>query len=736
MIAFNIIKWIFIKLIVLIKALIFLILFVLLCGTAFVNGFLSEVVRDLPLIENLGVPDIAMTSKIYAADGTLLGDVFGEENRVLVGWHQIPQDLRDAIVATEDQDFYIHPGFDVRGIARAIYHNVTSGDLTGQGASTITQQLVRELYLTRETTYERKIAEIIIAVKIEQKYSKDEILTFYLNQVYFGSNAYGVEAAAQTYFGKSVSECNLQECALLAGLPQAPSRLSPYVDMDAALERRNHVLNRMREALDESGEPYITDEEFEAADAAPIELSGRNDIGFNSLQHPYFCTYVIQQVIDEFGSRRLYTDGLRIYTTLNPEWQAEAERVVNEKVTEFAELDVSEGALVTIDAETGAIRAMVGGADFENSEFNRAWQARRQPGSSFKPYVYLTAMVEGWSPDSLVRDEQITYEIVGSSDYTPHNYDYGYKGIITLRTALALSRNIPAVRVVDRVGAEDVVDIAHACGIRSDLRAHLSMGIGTSEVTLLEHASAYATFANDGVYNQPFAITRITDARGNVLYTYEPESHRAVDSNPIRLLVSMMQAVVTGGTGTRARITGHHIAGKTGTTDDWRDAWFIGFTPSLVTAVWVGNDDFSPMARVTGGRYPAVIWHDYMELVLADMPDEAFPTPALPRLTIAMDWDDSQAKLAAEKEIQDLAEELGIDIEGLNPEQVRAAIARGEDLEDVFGNLRDKEDDDTNENGDDAEGADDGEEGGGDDDSGNDDGGNDDEEDDEQFVWF
>jgi len=726
MLVFRLIQWLFLKGFALIKVILFLLLFVALCLTAFINGFLSEVVRDMPLIENLGVPDLAMTSKIYAADGTLLGDVFGEENRVLVGWHQIPEDLRDAIVATEDKDFYLHPGFDVRGIVRAIMSNLTTGNLRGQGASTLTQQLVRALYLTPEPTYERKIAEIILAVKIEQKYSKDEILTFYLNQVYFGSNAYGVEAASQTYFGHTVSECNLAESALLAGLPQAPSRLSPYVSLDAAQERREHVLSRMLE------EGYITREEYEEANDSEIVLAGRRDVGFSGLQHSYFCTYVIHEVQEQFGLRRLYTDGLRIYTTLNVKWQEEGERLVTEKVAEFARANVSEGALVTLDTRTGAILAMVGGTDFAASEFNRAWQAYRQPGSSFKPYVYLRAMMDGYSPSSLVRDETITFNIPGSPPYTPKNYDFRYRGIITLASALAASRNIPAVRIVDIVGAQKVADAARAAGIESDIYPALSMGIGTSEVTLVEHTSAYATFANDGIRNQPYAIERITDARGNMLYHHTASPQQVLDRNPVRLLVSMMQGVVSGGTGTRARIAGHHIAGKTGTTDDWRDAWFIGFTPSITTGVWVGNDDNSAMYRVTGGLYPALIWHDYMQIVLADMPDETFPAPVMPRYVLAMDRNDSQAMLEREKELQHLAAELGLDPDDYTLEQLRAAAARGDD---VFGNLRPKDGDD------DDSGAElppeDGEDeaSGNDSDSGKDDDSGDDD-DDEDHVWF
>ena len=725
MVILNIIQWLFIKFFVIIKGLLFLILLFLLCITAFVNGFLSEVVKDLPMIENLGVPDLAMTSKIYAADGTLLGDVFGEENRVLIGWHQIPEDLRNAIVAVEDQDYYSHPGFDIKGMARALIQNLQQGSLKGQGASTVTQQLVRALYLSNEQTFERKIAEIILAVKIEQTYSKDEILTFYLNQVYFGSNAYGVEAASQTYFGQPVSECDIAQCAMLAGLPQAPSRLSPYVSMENAIERREHVLTRMRE------EGYINQDEFLAAIESEIILTGRRDVGFTGLTHPYFSTYVIHEVQEKFGLRKLYTEGLRIYTTLNPDWQAVAEQTVVDKVAEFADLNVTQGALVTIEVQTGAIRAMVGGTDFDDSEFNRAWQAYRQPGSSFKPYVYLTAMDDSFSPNSLVRDVETDFVIEGWGIYTPHNYDYGYRGIITLRSALMASRNIPAVKIVDIVGGQRVADIARACGIMSTIRPALSMGIGTSEVTLLEHTSAFSTFANDGVLNRPYVIERITDVRGNVLYTHQPARAQVVQPNAVRLLVSMLQGVVTGGTGTRARVTGHHIAGKTGTTDDWRDAWFLGFTPSIVTGVWIGNDDNSAMSRVTGGRYPAIIWHDYMEYVLADMPDETFPSPSFPRYTRAMDHEDSQAMLESQKALQDLAEELGLDPNEFSLEQLRAAQARGDD---IFGNLRPKDRDETEaelppegeEPEDNTPDIDDDEE----------DEEEDEDEEDEDFVWF
>jgi penicillin-binding protein 1A len=349
-------------------------------------------------------------------------------------------------------------------------------------------------------------------------------------------------------------------------------------------------------------------------------------------------------------------------------------------------MGVQQGALVTIDTKTGAIRAMVGGKDFNSSEFNRAWQANRQPGSSFKPYVYLTAMMQGYSPDSLVRDTPVTFNLPGWGVYTPKNYDYGYRGIIPLRTALAQSRNIPAVRIVDIVSAQSVVDTAHMVGIKSDIVPTLSMGIGASEVTLLEHTSAFATFANDGMRNDPYAIERILDARGNVLYSHQAQPHRAVDANPVRLLVSMMQGVVTGGTGTHARIQGQFIAGKTGTTDDWRDAWFLGFTPSIVTGVWVGRDDNQGMRQVTGGLYPAIIWHDYMTTVLANRPPEQFPAPRMPSVVRAMDKADSQLMLASMSDKQKLADLLGVNADDYTLEQLQQ-MAKEAGLLDENGNI-------------------------------------------------
>lgn len=674
--AYQMTYWLGSKILALIKALLFIILFITLCATAFINGLLSEVVRDLPLIEKLGVPDVAMTSKLYASDGTLLGDVFGEENRILIGWHQIPQDMRDAIVAVEDKDFYRHPGFDIRGIIRALYENLSSGNLTGQGGSTLTQQLVRNLYLTNEVSYKRKIAEILLAVKIEQKYSKDEILTFYLNQVYFGSNAYGIEAAAHTYFGKTISECSLAQCALLAGLPQAPSKLSPYVDFAAAKARQAHVINRMFE------EGYITREEKDKALAEEIKLTGRKDVGFKGLSHPYFSTYIVHEVQRLFGLRRLYTEGLRIYTTVNVDYQKKAEEVIAKKIKDFEKAGIQQAALVTLDANTGAILAMVGGKDFNESEFNRAWQAYRQPGSSFKPYVYLAAMKEGYSPNSLVRDSPVEYKLPGWGVYRPKNYDHSYKGVIPLRTALALSRNIPAVRIVDIIGSQNVADIAKACGIETPITPTLSMGIGTSEVTLLEHTSAYATFANDGVRSIPYGIEKILDARGNVIYSHSGNPHRVIEANPVRELVSMMESVVTSGTGTRAKIKGQYIAGKTGTTDDWRDAWFIGFTRSICTGVWVGRDDNKGMSKVTGGLYPAVIWHDYMVHVLANRPPEPFPPPKYPSVTKAMDKVDSQLALQSEAEKQKLAKLLNVNPDEYTLEQLQAMARKAGLLED------------------------------------------------------
>ena len=637
-----------------IKALIIIVIWGSLIAVSFLSGFFTEVIREMPLIENLNVPNPSITSRIYNANGkVLLGNLFSDENRILVSYGQIPDDLKSAVIATEDKSFYQHPGISLRGITRALIANVRERRIA-QGGSTLTQQLVRNLFLSQERTWRRKLLEIIISLKLEQRFSKDEILTFYLNEVFFGRNSYGVEAAAQTYFGKHVSDITLGEAAMLAGLPQKPSDYAPRPDnMEAALERREVVLKAMLDA------GYIGEDEYERALSEELTILPPRDVSYKGLSHPYFTTYVINEVKEILGHRALLSEGLNVYTTINRDMQSAAERILPEKVEEYSNRDISQGALMTIDPKTGAILAMVGGADFNESELNRAWQAYRQPGSAFKPFVYLRAIEEGYSPSSLIVDEPVVFQ-TAIKEYAPHNYDYEFAGVMTATGAIAKSRNVCAVKTIDIVGPADVVELCKRLGFESHLNPYLSLGLGSSEVTMEEMCAAYATLANDGEYNRPFSVWRITDATGKVLYQHASMPARAVKGNHVRLINAMTQAVVQGGTGWRCKLEGRQVAGKTGTTSNYSDAWFIGYTPNLCTAVWVGNDDVIDfMKRVTGGAFPGVIWKEYMAEVIEEYPIEEFPKPIYPTRVKPLDKDRTNAELQAMLRLQEQEEAEG-----------------------------------------------------------------------------
>ena len=625
----------------------FLFLFLTL-SLAFLVGFFSQVVQEMPLLDKLAVPEPVQASRIYAADGTLLGNVYAEEgNRVAVAYDQIPDYLKKALIAIEDRDFYKHRGVDLRGITRAFKANIEAGGKIQQGGSTITQQLVRRLFLEKEADakdrFMRKIKEIIIALRLEKNYSKDEILTFYLNEMFFGSNSYGIEAASQNYFGKPAKDLTIAQAALIAGLPQAPSVLSPYVSMEKATKRRDTVLKAML------NEGYITRDEYEKAINEKIVLAGsKNAGGYRDLHHPYYCTYVLDQAKQIVGQRKLYFGGLRIYTNLDIAAQKAAEENIRKYVLsdEFKKADISQGAFVLISTDTGAVIAMVGGVDFGTNEFNRAWQAKRQAGSSFKPFTYLAALEQGYSPGSYVIDKPaVFYDDIGRK-YEPQNYDHKYLGIITMKKALELSRNIPAVKTCDLVGPEEVVRWARNLGIHEgELDPYISIALGAGAVSPIEMASAFATISDDGIYNEPFAIRMITDSNGEIIYQHTSNPRRVANKNLCRLMTYMLKGVITQGTGTRAKIN-HDCAGKTGTTSDYKDAWFIGYTPEYSGVVWVGNDDESKhMKRVTGGVYCAKVWRDIMKVVIKDLPEKKFEQPKYPGATMSLERGMSQSEL-------------------------------------------------------------------------------------------
>jgi len=584
-----------------------------------VGGAFYHVSKMLPTGIDLETYKPTEATKIFSSDGVLLGQLY-EENRETVALTDIPKDLQNATVAIEDWRFYKHLGVDFVGMGRAFFTNLRSGHLS-QGGSTITQQLARNIYLTRKKTYFRKLEEIVLAIELERNYSKKQILELYLNEVYYGSRAYGVQAAAKTYFGKDVKNLTLAECALIAGLPQRPSGYSPYEDMDEAVNRRDVVLNRMMEL------GYITHDQCAEAKASRIRLAGIKPNSMSKYKAPWFVTYVIKQLSDKYGADMVYRGGWHVYTTLNYAMQQVAEQELRSHVAAARGLDVSQGALVCIDPHNGYIRAMVGGAseDFYKDQFNRAVQMRRQPGSSFKAFVYTAAIDNGYDENYRLSNARITY---GSGDnaWSPKNYDGKYGGTYTIKKAVAYSVNICAVRMADQIGIDKVISYARLLGIKSPLGRNLSLALGSTGVTPLEMCSAYGVFAADGVRAEPMTVVKITESDKNgdgaVVESNEPVTKQVLSKQTTDIMNDIFRGVVTMGTGIRAKVV-PDAHGKTGTTNDDRDAWFVGYTPELVTAIWVGNDNYSKhMRHVFGGTGCIPTWVAYMQQALKINADE------------------------------------------------------------------------------------------------------------------
>jgi len=573
------------------------------------------------------VPDISKVydppseaTRIYAANGELVASVY-RENRDYIALEQIPRAMQQAVIAIEDERFFQHSGIDLRAMARATWRNLRARELR-EGGSTITQQLARSVFLTSERTVKRKVAEVLLALEIERRLSKREILERYLNQVYFGQGAYGIEMAAQVYFGKPASQLKLGESAMLAGLIRAPSRYSPYRNLDLARYHQRLVLTRMGQL------GFITREQaYDAGARQPIRLARQRNVGLTSMRAPYFVSYILPYLLERYGEEQVYRGGLQVYTTLDPSMQIAADRAVREGLdaARDARLNVAQGALVALDARTGYIRAMIGGYDWSQSQFNRAYQARRQPGSAFKPFIYTTAIEAGWRPWKMLLDAPVSYWS-GAGYWRPKNYDKKFRGPVTLRRALEQSINIPAVRTLNKLGPEGVITVARRMGIQSPLQPNLSLALGSSDVTVLEMASAYATLANMGIHSEPIAIRQVVDQKGKVLEQNSPRRQPALEVEVAYRMIDIMKGVITRGTGRAANIR-RPVAGKTGTSDDHRNAWFIGFTPHIATAVWVGNDDNSPMRKVVGGTVPAGIWAAFMRTAVADMPADDWDRP-------------------------------------------------------------------------------------------------------------
>ena len=578
-------------------------------GAVFLGGLFAYYASQLPPIDQLAVPKRPPNIAILSDDGSLIanrGDTGGPAVRLI----DLPPYLPKAFVAIEDRRFYDHHGVDPIGMSRALLRDVAGGGGI-EGGSTLTQQLAKNLFLTQERTLSRKIQEAILAFWLERRYSKDQILELYLNRVYFGSGAYGVEAAAQKYFGKSARFVTLSEAAVLAGLMKSPTKLAPNRNLKGANERAAQVITAMAE------QGHITEAMAKLALANPAEV--KHDKSAGSIN--YAADYVMDALDDTVGA---IDEDIVVTTTINLKMQAEAERALTDELNaKGAKFGVEQGALVALDPN-GAVKAMVGGRNYADSQFNRAVAAKRQPGSSFKPFVYLAALEKGLTPDTVRDDAPISVK-----GWSPENYSREYFGPVTLTKALALSLNTVAVRLGQEVGPKTVVAIAHRLGITSDLDPVPSIALGSSDVTPLEMVSAYAAFANGGLGVQPHVIARVRTANGKQLYARRNANFgRVIDPQYVAMMNQMMQETLLTGTARKAELPGWQAAGKTGTSQDWRDAWFLGYTSYLVAGVWLGNDDSSPTKKVSGGNLPVEIWSRFMKAAHEGVPVAGLPLGA------------------------------------------------------------------------------------------------------------
>jgi penicillin-binding protein 1A len=692
-------------------------------------GLLLVYSTDLPQVEELERYRPSSITELYDDRGRVIGS-FALQRRVVASYSDYPQVLRDALISIEDKDFYRHWGINVWRIAGAAYRDIASAGKV-QGASTLTMQLARNLFLSPDRSYHRKVQEAWLAVQIERRFTKPQIFTLYANQIYLGHGVYGFEAAAEFYFGQPAKQLTLEQAALLAGLPKSPGYYSPINHPDRAVKRRNLVINSMLE------DGKITAQQATAARNQPLQLKLKHDP--NSLA-PYFVEEIRRYLENKYGSDQVHEGGLRVYTALDtdlqraanqavldglaayerrhgwrgglenvltkegtlatyqhPDWDDEPEvngyihalatavspssaalkfgrytatltpgdaawthrkisdlltpgDIVYVKVLALGpdgrarvglEQDAgTQAALIALDNVSGEIKAMVGGRDANLSKFNRATQALRQAGSSFKPYVYTAAIDQGAQPDDTILDAPITFPTV-SGPYTPHNYDGKFEGTITLRRALAQSRNIPALKVADRLGIKSVIDYAHRFGITSNIPAYLPVALGAAEATLFEQTSAFSVFPNDGVRITPRYITKVTDYEGRVLEEDFPDVKDVISARTARIMTSMLREVVLHGTAMAAATLKYPLAGKTGTTNDFTDAWFVGFSPAISCGVWLGYDEKKTLgAKETGARAALPLWMNFMKVALAGKePGEFEPPPELPPSPVAQKVD-------------------------------------------------------------------------------------------------
>lgn len=629
-------------------------------GIVLFFAFIERLIKylgDIPDPAQLSYYTPSLTTKIYDINSELIAELFTEK-RTIVPLSQIPKDIVNAIIAIEDTRFFRHWGIDPYRIVGAFVSNLKAGEIA-EGGSTITQQLSKVIFLSRRKTLVRKIKEVILAIQLERDYSKYEILEMYLNQIYFGNGAYGVATAAKVYFGKNVQDLTLAECALLAGLPRAPSMYSPFKNPEKAIQRRAIVLSRMRDV------GFITDEQKKEAEEKNIVLSVPQ-IAAKIASH--FIDNIRQLLETKYGSI-LYHGGFEIYTTLDRKLQEAAEKIFERQLADFDSLTKStvsvEGALLCLDVKTGEIRALVGGRNFQTSQFNRVFQAKRQPGSAFKVFVYTAAIENGFTPVSIIDDSPIAFYNTGinwellssTTDFSdvmdknllnkllekdkeaknpnekvlwqPQNYSEKFHGLVLLRKALEHSLNICAIKVTDKIGPTTVAYYARQLGIETPLMETISLALGSSDVTLKEMTSAFGCLANSGIKTVPYSIVKVLDNKGSVLEEYFPEEKDAVTVQTAFLMTNLLRGVVEHGTGVYARQLKRPAAGKTGTTNDCQDAWFIGYTPQLVCGVWVGYDDHKTLGKkMTGGRLACPIWTEFMRSALRGQPVIDFTAPS------------------------------------------------------------------------------------------------------------
>jgi len=625
----------------------FKVFFILCCIAVFllgaVIGVLHDFSKELPPLSILEEYKLLTGTKIFDKNNELV-KIFASERRRRVSINEVPDTLIHALIAIEDDNFYEHYGIDFKAIIRALWANISAGTIA-QGASTITQQLARNMFLTPEQTIERKVKEMLLALRIERTFSKDQIMEMYLNKTYFGGGNYGIESAANNFFGKTVAELTLPECALVARLPQAPTYLNPLVNYEEAVRRSKHVLDRMYELN------YITEEEYKRAYNDTIVIRQRR-----APQNPadYFFEYIRQYVENNYGTAALYTGGLNVYTTLDLDLTNYADSVFNNhlrslenrldyevKYDDFPpdtvniETKYVQGGIFAIDPNTGYVPVMIGGRNFNHSKFNRVLQAKRQPGSAFKPFLYTAALANGYTPATMINDQPIVFIQGDSVFWKPTNYSDEFYGLTRLRTALKHSRNIPSVKIIYDIGPEEVIRYARLLGIESPLYPNLSLALGTADVYPAELITAYCPFANGGERVEPIYIKRIEDESGNVLENHIPQRSRVLSKQIAYVMTSLMESVVNGGTAAGIRSRGFTLpaAAKTGTTDNFQDGWCIGYTTQLVLGIWVGFDDNTTLGKGQAGAYVAVPpWPYIMDrAIYNNSPKDSTGTPIIDR---------------------------------------------------------------------------------------------------------